>query len=57
MLWAVAILIVLLRDYQSDPLGAAHTFMDCIEYVTASLTLTCISAIFVDLLHRDREKD
>ena len=56
MLWALAILISLMRDYPSDPIGASHTFMDCAEYILASLTLTCISAIFLDLLHRDGER-
>ena len=56
MIWSLAILLALLRDYPSDPIGASHTFMDCAEYILASLTLTCISAIFLDLLHRERDK-
>ena len=56
MIWSLAILLTLLRDYPSDPVGASHTFMDCAEYILASLTLTCISVIFLDLLHRERDK-
>jgi len=56
MLWALALLLILLRDYPSDPVGASHAFMDCIEYILASLTLSCISAVFIDLLLREREK-
>lgn len=56
MLWALAILLTLLRDYPSDPLGASHTFMDCVEYILASLVLSCISAVFADLIEREREK-
>ncbi len=57
MIWALAILLILLRDYPSDPVGASHTFMDYVEYILASLTISCISAVFIDLLYREREKD
>ena len=56
MVWSLTILLILLRDYPSDPVGASHTFMDCAEYILASLTLTCISAIFLDLLHREKDR-
>ncbi len=55
MLWALAILLILLRDYPIDPVGASHTFMDCAEYILASLTISCISAVFADLVARERE--
>ena len=53
MLWSLALLLILHRDYPSDPVGASHTFMDCAEYILASLTLSCISAVFIDLLIRE----
>jgi hypothetical protein len=56
MIWALAILLILLRDYPSDPVGASHTFMDCAEYILASLTLSSISAVFVDLWCRVKEQ-
>ena len=53
MLWAVALLVVLLRDYAADPLGATHTFVDCMEYVGASLVLSFFTAILTDLILRE----
>jgi len=56
-IWAIAVLLILLRDYTSDPVGASHFFIDCIEYILASLTLSCISAIFLDLFLREKKRD
>ena len=53
MLWAVALLIVLLRDYPVDPLRAAHKFMDCVEYIGASLVLSFATAVVTDLILRE----
>ena len=54
MIWAVALLIVLLRDYPKDPLGAAHRFMDCAEYIGVSLVLSVATAVFLDLILREK---
>ena len=53
MLWAVALLIVLLRDYPVDPLRAAHKFVDCAEYIAASLVLSVATAVVTDLILRE----
>ena len=57
MLWAVAMLIILLRDYPEDPLGAAHHFMDCAEYIGVSLVLSIATAVFFDLILRESQRD
>ncbi len=57
MLWAVALLVQLFCDYPTDPIGASHRFFDCIEYIGASLVLSCITAILTDLILRERQKD
>ena len=56
MLWSVALLIVLLRDYPTDPLGASHAFMDCVEYIGASLVLSCMTAVLTDLILREGQR-
>ena len=53
MLWAVALLIILLRDYPVDPLRAAHQFVDCAEYIGASLVLSVATAVVTDLILRE----
>lgn len=55
MLWAVAMLVSLLCDYPQDPIGASHTFIDCIEYIGAALVLSCITAILSDLILREQQ--
>lgn len=58
LLWAIALFVRLLQDYQADPLGASHDFADCIEYIGASLVLSLMTAIFADLVLREQaEKD
>ena len=57
MLWSVALLIVLLRDYPTDPLGASHTFVDCVEYIGASLVLSCMTAVLTDLILREKKRE
>lgn len=53
MLWSVALLILLLRDYPSDPVRASHAFVDCMEYVGASLVLSFATAVVSDLILRE----
>ena len=48
-----ALLIVLLRDYPVDPLRAAHQFVDCVEYIGASLVLSVATAVVTDLILRE----
>ncbi len=55
MLWAVAMFVRLLCDYPLDPIGASHTFMDCVEYIGAALVLSCITAILTDLILREQQ--
>lgn len=54
-LWTVALFVWLLQNYPTDPLGASHTFADCIEYIGASLVLSLITAVFADLILRENE--
>lgn len=56
MLWSVALLITLLQSYSSDPLGASHAFMDSVEYIGASLVLSCMTAVLADLILREQQK-
>ena len=56
MLWSVALLITLLQNYSADPLGAAHEFMDSVEYIGASLVLSCMTAVMTDLILREGRK-
>ena len=53
LLWAVAMLVILLRDYSADPVGASHHFMDCVEYIGVSLVLSVATAVFLDLILRE----
>ena len=56
LIWALAMFISLLRDYSTDPLGASHTFMDCVEYIGAALVLSCMTAVLADLILREQKE-
>ena len=55
MLWTVAMFVCLLCDYPQDPIGASHTFIDCVEYIGAALVLSCITSILSDLILREQQ--
>ena len=53
MLWSVALLVLLLQNYPVDPVRATRNFMNCLEYIGASLVLSVATAVISDLILRE----
>lgn len=55
LLWAVALLVSFLTDFQADPTGASFYYPALVEYITSSLVIALLFAILADLTERERE--